>query len=94
MHTAAGAELSMECSMAEASRPLSIEQQQALLRFLGSRAESKIVMAGSNAHYVPIQGEGAMKLTNSFTLPGSRTVRYALHGETIFVADVDGPEQV
>jgi hypothetical protein len=66
------------------------EQGQALLRFLGSAPSTRIVVAVPRSHYVRIAGEAAMKLTQSYTLPGGRTVRYAIHCGTVYVADA-GP---
>jgi hypothetical protein len=74
--------------MEDTPTPLTAEQEQALLRFLGSSTETTIVMAAAKAHYVRIEGEHAMKLAESHTLPGRRTVRYCRHGRTLFVADV------
>ena len=70
------------------TQPLTGEQEQALLRVLGSRPDTQIVLAPPRSHYVPIAGESAMKLTGSYTLPGSRTIRYGINSGTIFVADV------
>ena len=67
---------------------LTDEQQHALLRFLGRRQPADFVVGAPGSHFVRVQGERALKLTASHTLPGTRTVRYVVVGQTIYVADV------
>jgi hypothetical protein len=74
--------------MSSTPTPLTREQEVALLRFLGGSARRRIEMAAPESHYVPNVGATALKLKDSYALPGARMVRYGISGATIFVADV------
>ena len=61
--------------MERITEPLTPDQERALRRMLGGRAEMEIVMLEPASHFARMEGLPALQLTSTHALPGGRTVR-------------------